>query len=111
MNALIVWSVVGLRLDLYSRLTSPAGLLVRPFTDAIVEVPATTLDALSSKLCSSLVLVRTIRRTLFASDARPWLNSSTPLLANLTTFELCTVCKGTIVEVSGRCISCSLSSD
>jgi hypothetical protein len=104
MSALCVWSIVEVRLDLYSRLTNPAGLLVRPFPDATVEVPGATLDAISSKLCSSLVLVRTIRRTLFASDARPWLNSSTPLLANLTTFELCAVCKGAIVEVSGRCI-------
>lgn len=104
MNALCVWSIVELRLDLYSRLTSPVSLLVRPFAGATVEVPGAILDAISSKLCSSLVLVRTIRRTLFASDARPWLNSSTPLLANLTTFELCAVCKGAIVEVSGCCI-------
>jgi hypothetical protein len=87
-----------MRLDLYVRSPPSAGILVRPFPRAIVEVPGPTIDSMSSQLCSSLVLVRTVHRTLAQTDARPWLNNSAPLLANLTTFELYTVCKGVVIQ-------------
>jgi hypothetical protein len=98
----------GMRLDLYVRSPPSAGILVRPFPRAIVEVPGPIIDSMSSQLCSSLVLVKTIHRTLAQTDARPWLNSSAPLLANLTTFDLYTVCKGVVIQ-AGPATHCTRS--
>jgi hypothetical protein len=56
-------------------------------------------------------MVRTVHRTLAQTDARPWLNNSAPLLANLTTVELYTVCKGVVTEASSLIHSVQTSLD
>lgn len=54
---------------------------------------------LDSTLCSSLLLVKTVHRIAHNGRSYPWLNSSDPLLGNLTSVHLCSVCRNIVREV------------
>lgn len=71
-----------------------------PHSTASFDLPAAVMATLPSKLCGSLLLIKTVHRALVGSDARPWFNSTRPLMANLTTLQLCTICNGVTREVS-----------
>jgi hypothetical protein len=88
-----------MRIDLFVRRGSSKSIFLRPFPNVAFEVPGALIDAVAGQLCSSLLLVRTTHRTVMGPDARPWLNSLAPLLANLTTLELLTVCRDVLVQV------------
>lgn len=89
-----------MRLDLFFILGSGRSIFVRPYPGLTLELPGPVIDSVASRLCDSLLLLRSVHRTLRGHDAQPWLNSSTPLLANLTTYHLLTICHGTIVQAS-----------
>lgn len=77
----------------------PAQISLSPHSAASFQIPAPVMATLPSKVCNSILLVKTAHRTLVNSHAKPWLNSSTPLLANLTTLQICTICNGATREV------------
>jgi hypothetical protein len=90
-----------LRLGLYFRTGSAIRVSLEPHSAASFEIPMAVVDGVASQLCSSLFLIRTVHRTLAEGTGRPWINSSTPVLANLTTIQLCTVCNNQVKEVRG----------
>jgi hypothetical protein len=72
---------------------------LRPYSDASFDLPVAMTTQLDSTLCSSLLLVKTVHRIAHNGRSYPWLNSSDPLLGNLTSVHLCSVCRNIVREV------------
>jgi hypothetical protein len=94
--------VTGMRMDIFVRTPVISRLSLRAFPSLDLELSKGLMDTVAPSLCSSLLLIRTIQRTKMGPNARPWFNSSTPLIANFTTYELCTICKKSVVQASSH---------
>jgi hypothetical protein len=92
-----------LRLGLYFRTGGEVRVSLEPDSAESFKIPMAIIEGVAPQLCSSLFLIRTEHRTLAEGTGRPWINSSTPVLANLTTIQLCTVCNNKVKEVRTIC--------
>jgi hypothetical protein len=83
-----------------ARLLTSAPLLINlaPHSSASFLLPPSVLAAISSRLCNNIVVIQAMHLNI-QDDAHPYLNSSTPLLANLTILQIGTVCGNSFVMV------------
>jgi hypothetical protein len=107
-----MWEKVRLTLLAYSSLTvlrvipawvvptQPVIISLLPYSAASFTLPVSLVASLYGQLCGSMLMIKAIHWPLPAGTARPWLNSSTPLLSNLTSLEIGTVCNRTFRTVS-----------
>jgi hypothetical protein len=85
----------------------PYSISLRPYSSASVIVPSLVVASLSPRLCNSILVAKIFHWATTRGDARPFLNSSTVLLANLTIVELGTVCNKKFVSVRRSPIPCT----
>jgi hypothetical protein len=72
-----------------------------PYSRASFRLPPAVVAVLKRQLCGSMLVVRALHYTVTGPDARPRLNSTTPVLANLTSLEIGTICNNKMRTVSG----------
>lgn len=75
--------------------TSETSISLSPVSEANFVLPSEAMIMVESKLCNSLLLVKTVHWAV-SQSAWPRLNSTLPLLANLTSVELYTICNDTL---------------
>jgi hypothetical protein len=83
----------------FLRPSQPYTISLAPHSRAFLRLPAALFSLLSRRLCNSMLLIRAAHWALSGMDARPRLNSTTPLLSNMTTLEVGTICNKTSVMV------------
>lgn len=85
---------------LQPRSSQPYIVSLSPHSAAWFRLPPLAVAHLSSRLCSNMLVLQAMHWTVSGNDARPRLNSSTPLFANLTQLEVGTICANKLVQVS-----------
>jgi hypothetical protein len=83
-----------------SRTNQPYTVSLAPHSKAVFRVPPSVMTSLSGQLCSGMLAVKALHWVVTGRDARPRFDSSTPLLANLTTLEFGTICNNQLRMVS-----------
>lgn len=73
---------------------------LEPFSRASFRLPPAVVAALKRQLCGSMLVVKALHYIVIGSDARPRLNSTTPVFANLTSLEIGTICNRKMRMVS-----------
>jgi hypothetical protein len=71
-----------------------------PVSSAVFSLPSPAMGLLRSRVCDSVVYVKTLHWRIKDRDGRPRLTSNLPLLSNLTTLELLAKCNGVVRQVS-----------
>lgn len=85
----------------YLSSAAPVAIDLPPISRAVLRLPASAMARVYRRLCDGVLVVQATRLSVRpGSGAGPYLNSSTPLLANLTSVQLGTVCNGTLTKVS-----------
>lgn len=74
---------------------------LEPYSRASFQLPLSAMAVLKRQLCGSMLVVRALHYLVTGPDARPRLNSTTPVLANLTSLEIGTICNNKMKTVSG----------
>jgi hypothetical protein len=78
----------------------PYTVSLEPYSRASFRLPPSVVNALKRQLCGSMLVIKALHYLVTGPDARPRLNSTTPLLANLTTLEIGTICNSKMRTVS-----------
>jgi hypothetical protein len=73
---------------------------LEPYSRASFRLPPSVVAALKRQLCGSMLVIKALHYLVTGPDARPRLNSTIPLLANLTALEIGTICNNKMRMVS-----------
>jgi hypothetical protein len=65
---------------------------LEPYSRAFFILPYPVLASLERELCGSVLVIKALHYFVTGPDARPRLNSATPVLGNLTSLEVGTLC-------------------
>jgi hypothetical protein len=78
---------------------SQAVISLHPASPAVFTLPSSVLASLRTRICGRVFYVKTLHWRARYGTGRPRFNSSVPLLGNLTTLELLTLCEGRLQKV------------
>jgi hypothetical protein len=84
--------------------SKPYIVSLEPYSRASFRLPPSVVAALKRQLCGSMLVIKALHYLVTGPDARPRLNSTTPLLANLTTLEIGTICNNKMRMVRLRAV-------